>query len=272
MTQAYQIVRALKRTLRRRGLTYGHVARALAISESSVKRLFAQGDFSLGRLEQICSLAGIEIGELVEAAHGAEPRLAELGAAQERELVGHPKLLLAGILAISYWTFDDILATYRFTAAELTALLARLDRLGVIELLPGNRFKVRLARNFSWRKGGPIQRYFESQVQSEFFDSTFLGPGELRLMLHASITGHSNGVIQHQFRKIAETFDALVEQDRRLGRDAREGTTVVMAIRPWELGVFTRLRRQPGVAPAASVAGSVESSRHRQARIRFTRR
>ena len=38
------------------------------------------------------------------------------------------------------------MANYRFTRTEWTRLLARLDRLGVLTLLPGNRVKLRVAR------------------------------------------------------------------------------------------------------------------------------
>jgi hypothetical protein len=53
-------------------------------------------------------------------------------------------------------------------------------------------------------------------------------------------------------RKLAEEFDALVEADRQLDHDARDGMTLVLAIRPWELSLFTELRRQRG--PEAPVA------------------
>ena len=69
MAQRTQIVAELKRALRGRGVTYAHVAKHLALSEASVKRLFAAGDFSLERLDRICELAGLELSELVEQMH-----------------------------------------------------------------------------------------------------------------------------------------------------------------------------------------------------------
>lgn len=243
MIRAAQLVQVLKQALREKGVTYARIARALELSESSVKRILAQGDLSLARLEKICALLEIDVEGLLERLHAAQSRVTQLGETQERALVSDPRLLLVGILAISYWTYADMLEAYRFTAAELTGMLARLDRLGVIELHPENRFRVRLARNFAWRKDGPIQRFFEERVQRELFETRFLGPGELRLMLHGSISARSNRALQAQLRRLAEEFDALVEQDRRLGRAEREGTTLVMALRPWELGLFTSLRR-----------------------------
>jgi hypothetical protein len=44
------------------------------------------------------------------------------------------------------------------------------------DLLPNNRIKV--ARNFAWIAGGPIQQYFRGELQSDFFASRFDGKGE----------------------------------------------------------------------------------------------
>ena len=253
MSQAALLVDVVKRTLRHKGLTYGDVATGLKLSESSVKRLFARRNLSLGRLERICALMNLEIADLLELTRAAEGRLTELSEKQERELVGNPRLLLVGMLAISHWTAAKILETYRFSEAELVSLLARLDRLRIIDLLPENRIKVRLHQNFNWRKAGPIQRFFEERVQRQFFESSFLRAGELRVTVHGSLSEKSNGLLQQRIRKLAEEFDMLAEQDKRLAHETREGTSLVLAIRPWELSMFGELRRTKGQKAAAQV-------------------
>jgi hypothetical protein len=130
--------------------------------------------------------------------------------------------------------------------AEAVKRLARLDRLGIIDLLPGNRIKLRLAHNFSWRKDGPLQRFFESHVQRQFFASSFQGPGEARFVVHGSLSAHSHALLQRRMAKLAEEFDALTEDDRRVDRREVSGTTMVIATRPWELAIFSKLRRNPG--------------------------
>jgi hypothetical protein len=163
--------------------------------------------------------------------------------------------MLVAILAISHWTAASMLESYRFSEAELVGLLARLDKLGIIDLQPRNRIKVRLARNFTWRKAGPMQRFFEERVQGQFFNSSFVDKGELRITVHGSVSAKSNEMLQQRMHKIAEEFDSLVEEDRQLEHKSREGTTLVMAIRPWELALFTELRRQdPPEDPLRSTA------------------
>jgi hypothetical protein len=168
------------------------------------------------------------------------------------------KLLLVAVLAINHWTPSAILENYRLSESELVGSLVRLDRLGIINLLPGNRIKVRLARNFTWRKAGPIQRFFEERVQEQFFDSPFLERRELRIMVHGSLSAKSNELLQQRIRKLAEEFDALIDEDRSLDHALRDGTTLVMAMRPWELAQFSALRRknssEDGQAPAQTQA------------------
>jgi DNA-binding Xre family transcriptional regulator len=242
MSQVAVVIAVLKQALRQRGLVYADVGRGLGLSESSVKRMFAQQNLSLDRLEQICALMNLEIADLLELTRDAEARITELTEEQERELVGDPKLLLVAIVAISHWTASKILETYQLSESELVKILARLDRMRIIDLLPDNRIKVRLARNFTWRKAGPIQRFFEKQVQAQFFESSFLEARELRITVHGSLSGRSIEVLHQRMRKIAEEFDSLVGEDRQLDYEMRDGTTMVLAIRPWELSLFTELR------------------------------
>ncbi len=261
MPQAALLIEVVKKALRERGLTYARLAAGLGLSESSVKRVFSQENLSLDRLEKICALMDLEIADLLEFTRAAEGRLTELTDDQERALVSDPKLLLVAVLAISHWTAGNIVKQYRFSESELVGLLAQLDRLGIINLLPGNRIKVRLARNFTWRKGGPIQRFFEDRVQKQFFESSFLGEGELRVSVHGSVSSRSNSLLQQRMRKIAEEFDALVEEDSQLDHSMREGTTVVMAIRPWELSLFTELRRGHGQDTGGKISQATSKPR-----------
>jgi hypothetical protein len=250
MSQASALVDALKSALRRQGLTYLEVGRRLRLSESSVKRMFARKKLSLERLERVCGLMGLEIGDLFELAHQAEKRITELTEEQERELVSDAKMLLAAVLAINHWSADTILETYRISKAELIRTLARLDRMRIIDLMPDNRIKVRLARNFTWRKAGPIQRFFEQGLQQDFFESSFLGKNELRVIINGSLSRRSIELLQDHMRRLAEEFDSLVGADRHVDHAGRIGASLVMAIRPWEPNLFAELRRDRPTPPA----------------------
>jgi DNA-binding Xre family transcriptional regulator len=65
MRQTNLIVETLKRELRKQGINYQQVAQQLDLSESSVKRLFAERSFTLTRLVQVCELLNLEFSDLV---------------------------------------------------------------------------------------------------------------------------------------------------------------------------------------------------------------
>ena len=54
MAQVTLLVGELKRYLKAHGVTYAALGQKLALSESTIKRLFAQQSFTLERFEQIC--------------------------------------------------------------------------------------------------------------------------------------------------------------------------------------------------------------------------
>jgi hypothetical protein len=143
------------------------------------------------------------------------------------------------------WSAQEILDTYNLTEHECVNLLARLDRLKIIELLPGNRVKLIVAKNFKWRPNGPIQKFFHSTVQPNFFDCEFQQAGEKLLFASGMLSRGSNAVMMKKLEKLLVEFNELHESDIGLPLNQRFGTSMVVAMRAWEFGAFQKLRRQP---------------------------
>jgi hypothetical protein len=245
MRQTLAIHAALKRQLRAHGRTYAAAAVVLELSEASIKRLFARGELSLERIERLCDWIGIDIADLVAQSQAAQASVTELTPEQERELVKDPALLLVAFLALNRWSEADLLAVYRFTKPELTLLLIRLERLGLIDLMPGERIRLRTARNFHWRKDGPVQRFFAERVLPEFLATRFDGAGEHARFVGGMLSRASVRRLQEAVDALARQFDALVEQDLALPIAERDGVSLFAGMRPWEFSEFTRLRRAP---------------------------
>ena len=243
MSQPNELVDALKGELRRQGLSYAEVARRLRVSESTVKRLFARGNFSLQRMADICALANTDIGHLAALAEEKRRNLEQLTDEQEQELVSDPKLLLIAFLLLNDWKIDEIVETYAIEELESVQLLARLDRARIIDLMPGNRVRMRLPRRFAWRRRGPIQRFFEKRVQTEFFASRFDQPGEQRLVFHGMLSEQSIYSLHQRLDALLEEFEIKAREDRSLPAAQRLGTSAVLALRPWRLSLFDELRR-----------------------------
>jgi transcriptional regulator with XRE-family HTH domain len=245
MSETAQLLGELKKALRSAGLTYADLARHLELSEASVKRLFHNSRFSLERLEQACALVGLQVSDLVERMRASVEHVSELTPQQERELIENPKLLLMIYLLLNQWPFDDIVATFTIEPGEGFRLLRQLEKLRMLEILPFNRVKLRTARNFGWCRDGPVQRFFQEQVQSEFFNSRFNTPEADLRFVGARMSRASLMHMHQSFARVAREFDDLARKDASLPTEELVGTAAVLAIRPWEFSVFTKLRRKP---------------------------
>jgi transcriptional regulator with XRE-family HTH domain len=235
------LVRGVKARLRAQGMTYRELARRLGLSEPTIKRDLARGNFSLERLDRICQVLGVGVEELLASAERSP--LTELTEQQEHALVSNPRLLLVTYLAINDWKFAEIVATFRLEAGELIDVLLKLDRLRILEFRPPARIRKLTARNFSWRKDGPVQGYFLRRVVPEFFDARFEAPGDEMRFVGGTLSAASLLRMQATLRRAAAEFELLAHQDSRLPLAERDGCSAILALRRWEFSEFGRLRR-----------------------------
>ena len=243
MPQTQQLIETLKFALKAQKKTYAQVAGVLELSEASVKRLFADKNLSLLRLEQICHMLGIEISDLVQMMNQRTHRITQLTREQEDEIAGDRLLLLVTVCALNRWTFAEILGHFVITEVEAIRCLTRLDRLKIIDLLPGNRIKLLISPNFHWLENGPIQQLFRSRLQDDFFNSRFDRQTERLLVVNGMLSRESNAELQKKMERLAREFDELNDDDAGLSLDQRRGVTMVIAMSDWRFGLFADLRR-----------------------------
>jgi len=177
MSTTADLIRVLKAELKTAGITYAALARELDMAESSVKRMFAQGDMPLSRIDEICRVLRTDFAELARRVADDTPPRVELTPEQERAVVADRKLLLAAICCLSQWTFEQVLIGYGYTEAELVGYFVQLDRLGIIELKPQNRYRMKVAKTFRWRPHGPVMQFFRAEVVPDYFRGGFDGEG-----------------------------------------------------------------------------------------------
>jgi len=243
MSSPELIVDVLRAELRAANLTYKTLAERIDMSESSVKRLFGQKDMPLSRLAQICQAAGIALEDVLRRAADARPQADALTLPQETALVAKPHLLLVAICCLGHWTFEQIVDNYRLTQAECIASMAELDRLGLIELRPLNRYGMRVSHAFHWLPDGPVQRFFREHMVPDYFAGRFDGPGETLMCLPARLSPASAAEVAQKIAQLAAELARLHKHDRRLPAEERDGMSLVVGFRSWEFAAFTALRR-----------------------------
>jgi hypothetical protein len=237
-----QIVAELKRALRASGHTYAHVARKLGLSVASVKRLFSQEDLSLERIDAICELIGLNLIEILDQARERMSPATQLTLAQETQIVSDLRLLFMTWLVLIRTPFEEIVQTYRFTEREALKYLIRLDRLKVIELQPGNRVRLLVSRHFSWRTGGPVQKYIDQKLLREFFASHFTATGEEFFFHGGRVSAEALGRLKRALQGAARECAEIIERDRASTQD-RCGAAFVLALRPWNYSGFKQFDR-----------------------------
>jgi transcriptional regulator with XRE-family HTH domain len=242
MAQITTFVDTLKKALKSRGFTYRDVAKGLKLSEASIKRLFATGNFTLARLDSICRLIGMDVSDLVKMADAQVRRISELTQEQEQELISDIRLLLVAFLVVNNWQFDEILQSYRLTGPELIRCLTKLDKLKMIELLPGNRIKLLISPSFAWRRNGPIQHFFTERMQDDFFRSNFDSKGEAFLFASGMLSENSITELAKAAERLISEFNSRNRDDAALPMDQRFAHSLVLAVRPWRPLVFSDLR------------------------------
>lgn len=244
MASADAVIDVLKSELKARGITYAQLAKRIGMSEASIKRMFSERNFTLERIDQICAAAGLEFTDLAREFNREQHLLAQLTEPQEREIVADPKLFLTAICALNLLSYEEILAGYTLAEAELIGLLARLDRIGIIELLPNNRFKLRIARTFAWIPNGPIQRAFKGAAD-DFFDSAFDREDELMILLNGRLSRANAMALIDRLKRVAREFSDRHIEDAQLPADQRPAMSLLLACRPWHPQFMRELARDP---------------------------
>ncbi len=243
MSSTAALIAALKQEMKSAGVTYAELAQRLGMAESSVKRMLAKGEMPLSRLDAICAALKIDFADLARTVADARPLLVEMTLEQEKAVVADNKLLLTAICVLSQWTLEQIVRYYRMTEAETIARLVKLDHLGIIELRPLNRYRLKLAKTFRWRPHGPVMRFFREHALLDYFSGGFDHDDESLLMVHGSISKSLAPSFVERLQRVAQDFAQAHHADQKLAPQHREGYTLLLAMRSWDFEGFEALRR-----------------------------
>jgi hypothetical protein len=142
-----------------------------------------------------------------------------------------------------WYQLEQVIGHYRLSEAECIKYFVQLDRLGIIELRPLNRYRLKLAKTFRWRPQGAVMDYFRENVLLDYFSGGFDGDAEGLLLVHGSVSRSLAASFFERMQRVAQDFPQQHQADQRLAEKDREGYTLLLAMRSWEFEVFTALRR-----------------------------
>ncbi|AZZ37025.1 hypothetical protein CIK05_09540 [Bdellovibrio sp. qaytius] len=159
----------LKVTLKQRGMTYRELGQAIGLSESGVKKIFLADDGSFLRLSQIAKFLGLSLTELV-----SDQRTTNVGFSdkQQNEFLNSPILFkLFWLLVYERSDLSFAKKELSLSTTEAFKLVRKLDLLGLVKLLPGERIIVPSIKAVSWKGSGKfvekLYREWTSQMMSQ---------------------------------------------------------------------------------------------------------
>ena len=256
MPEANALREAIKRQLKARGMTYSDLARAIGVSEPTVKRQLSRGGITLERLERICEALDTDFSELARSSERDRALPMRLEMAQERALAREPRLMLVFHLLCNDWRAEDIRARHGIPAHEMTLLLARLDRHGLIELQPGNRVRLRVSRRFTWRRNGPVLRRHGPRAIEEFLKGDFRRDPALLRLETRELSLRSMALLARRLERVAQEVHELAEADAMLPEDRRHNAGLVIGFRPWRFSLIELLASEETSASQAALAAT----------------
>ncbi|MBP6218235.1 MAG: helix-turn-helix transcriptional regulator [Oligoflexales bacterium] len=241
MGQASKIVAALKKTMKANGLTYMQLAKELNLSESAIKRSFAEESFSLDKLEKVSEILGVTFVELAKMADTShDERKKNLTLDQEEAISLDLNLFKIFYLILRQWKIEDIEHQFHISKIKMEKILLSLDKLKLIELHAGRRVKLLVNRNVKWIKNGPIYKIFEYEMKNKFLNRDFLKNNEKFVFLSGNFSEASQSILKQRVKHFEREVEDLIEMDLVLERTQTESMAIVLAMGPINLSIFSK--------------------------------
>jgi DNA-binding Lrp family transcriptional regulator len=245
LEETRRLLDALKRQLRAREITYAALGKKIGLSESSVKRLFASGSFTLTRLERVCGVLQMTVADLVRGNDVPQAGVpATLSHEQERVLASDAGLLACFYLLLNGHTIADCARRLNLTARALQSVLKRLGQAGLVSR---SSKEVRLTAKLpiAWRMDGPVRRLYERQVRAEFLQSPFTEPGEALAFHSAELSSASLRVLGRKLERLSAEVAELAALDVSLPSREKTSVGMLVALRPWVFSMFANYHVRP---------------------------
>jgi len=233
--QVEALMGALKQLLRARGLRYRDIAERLGVTERTVKRWLADRGLTMNVVEDLCGVLGMSFIELCELAKNElDTRPQRLSREQERLLFSDLQLALVFQLLLRGWTAQEIQEECGLPEATMVGHLVRLERIGLVQLLPGNKVRLLFGRNIKWQENGEAGRAFARYLRNLFATMDYSKPDSVWSTQVFKLSPHALADIRTRFRSLMADIQQASDADRRLPDADRSWHAILLAAHPFD--------------------------------------
>ncbi|AZZ36952.1 hypothetical protein CIK05_09155 [Bdellovibrio sp. qaytius] len=164
-----KIQRTLKTLMKSQKATYESMAKALKTSPATIKRRLNGDDLTLQQLKDLASALSVSFYEIIELSKVVK-REAHLFTVEQEKLLAsnfNIKMLFRRILAGE--KFSKIKTDLNLSEKEMRSYSRGLENVGLIQLLPGDRFTLLVHYPFRWQPNGALHKTYGDMVLKNIF-------------------------------------------------------------------------------------------------------
>lgn len=232
------ILTALRLEIKHRGRRIVDLAAELGVAEPTLWRWLRGRGLTLEALDRICALLDLDLRDLISLAQ--DDRVEQFTVSQERVLAADRGLALLFFALLNGAKPEQCIRDFGLSDARTAAYLARLQRLGLIDVGPRGRIRPLTSRSVRWRRGGPLASAFDKTVKHFFLSMDFAAADARYVtdMIRVSDAGRAR--IHALFEALLIDIHVIAEQERTARLDAYEWSAVMMLVRALDLEDMTK--------------------------------
>lgn len=236
----------LRRVLRQNGWSARKVAAHFAVGEATAKRWLAGRGLTLERLEDLAALAGLTLAQLAREAEHPDTGLAqELTLAQERALSADPFLAFLFMTLLGGNSPLEIAADFAMPENAIAGALDRLERLALIDRLPGGRVRPLVDRAIVWRKS-PMRTLFEERMKRQFLAMDFAAEDAVYASEVVKLSARGAADLAELIEAHRRAVQDLAQRDRDTSLLPRKWYAMLSAMRALDTRELEESARQAG--------------------------
>jgi len=236
----------LRRALRLQGWTARRIAETFEVGEATAKRWLAGKGLTLEGLERLAALAGLTLAELTREAEHPDSGLAqELTLAQERALSADVFLAFLFMTLLGGNSPQEIADDFVLPEGAIAAALDRLERLALIDRLPGGRVRPLVDRAIVWRKS-PMRTLFEERMKRQFLAMDFAAEDAVYASEVAKLSARGAAELAELIEGHRRAVQDLARRDRETSMLPRKWYAMLSAMRALDTRELEESARQTG--------------------------
>lgn len=221
---------ALRRALRGTGWTQARLAEELGVGSATVKRWLHGRGLSFQTLTRLCQLADTSLSELAGDSRANSQQSDHLTLAQEEALTQDTNLSTIFFLIVNGWPPSEATEAFHIPPDIVERHVSKLERLALVDRLPGGRLRARLSPAHSWQRA-PMRRHFERHLKQLFVTIDYGDPATIFGAETVKLSPLGIARVRELIEGFRSQLRAIEQEDRRTATLPAEWHSVLAVAR-----------------------------------------